>query len=133
MLHCVPACSDVQQFSSPRYLPHAFLLYALLLHAAVRKDAVLLRDFIAAQRDRVQRDALLIVDAMKAEGSAGSGDVLCAAQLLRGSRCCEPPRRLAAAAAPRARARFGAVPLRPIKPVGSSENGLSVAAAACQA
>ena len=51
----------------------------MLLHAAVRKDAVLLSDFIAAQPDQVNRDTLLIEDAMKAEGSVGVGDVLCAA------------------------------------------------------
>ena len=112
---------------------HVLLLLYLLLHAAVTLHVFPLRSFVAADRDWAGRVALPVANATTApQGSVGVGDVLgCSAR--RRSRCCELPRRLPAAAAPIARDRFGAVRLRPIKPVGSSEDGLDVAAAAYQA
>ena len=53
--------------------------------------------------------------------------------LLRGLRCRERSMPRVASTDTTQHPRFGAVSLRPIKPVGSSENGLSVAAAAYQA
>ena len=70
-------------------LLHVLLLLYLLLHAAVTLHFFPLHSFVAADRDWACRVALPVANATTAPKAALELVMRLAAQLRRGSRCCE--------------------------------------------
>ena len=131
-LRCTPACSGVQ-LTWPLCAPSCPLLEESML-SSFRGCAAPPR--VAAKTAGSKRALLAAMGAQLTWIKARHVPCPCRVYrqlLLRGLRCRERSMPRVASTDTTQHPRFGVVSLRPIKPVGSSENGLNVAVAACQA